>query len=95
MVSKLWILAILLGFVERFKTQVGEISVHVYGFDGLAAKPLPVVKRMLTEKRDALLIRNKGYRRRCGFNGKRSRETFIKRTKLFNAMRSSLIDRIS
>jgi lysyl-tRNA synthetase class 2 len=31
-----WILAILLGFVERFQNAGGEISVHIYGLTVLA-----------------------------------------------------------
>jgi lysyl-tRNA synthetase class II len=46
-----------------FRTQVGEISVHIYGLTVLAKalKPLPVVKQMLTVKRTMhLQMRNKG-----------------------------------
>jgi lysyl-tRNA synthetase class 2 len=44
-----------------FRTQVGEISVHIYadGF-GKALKPLPVVKQMLTVKRTMHLQMRKG-----------------------------------
>ena len=76
-----------------FKTQVGEISVHVYGLTVLAKalKPLPVVKTDADGKtHDAFADPEQRYRRRyvdLTVND-HVKETFIKRTKLFNAMRS-------
>ena len=76
-----------------FKTQVGEISVHIYGLTVLAKalKPLPVVKIDADGKTyDAFVDPEQRYRRRyvdLTVND-HVKETFIKRTKLFNAMRS-------
>jgi lysyl-tRNA synthetase class 2 len=76
-----------------FKTQVGEISVHVYGLTVLAKalKPLPVVKTDADGKtHDAFSDPEQRYRRRyvdLTVND-HVKETFVKRTKLFNAMRS-------
>jgi lysyl-tRNA synthetase class 2 len=76
-----------------FKTQVGEISVHIYGLTVLAKalKPLPVVKMDGDGKiYDAFADPEQRYRRRyvdLTVND-HVKETFIKRTKLFNAMRS-------
>ncbi len=76
-----------------FKTQVGEISVHIYGLTVLAKalKPLPVVKIDADGKaHDAFADPEQRYRRRyvdLTVND-HVKDTFIKRTKLFNAMRS-------
>ena len=76
-----------------FMTQVGEISIHVYGLTVLskALKPLPVVKTDADGKtHDAFADPEQRYRRRyvdLTVND-HVKETFIKRTKLFNAMRS-------
>jgi lysyl-tRNA synthetase class 2 len=76
-----------------FKTQVGEISVHIYGLTVLAKalKPLPVVKTDADGKtHDAFADPEQRYRRRyvdLTVND-HVKETFVKRTKLFNAMRS-------
>lgn len=76
-----------------FKTQVGEISVHIYGLTVLAKalKPLPVVKTDADGKtHDAFSDPEQRYRRRyvdLTVND-HVKETFVKRTKLFNAMRS-------
>jgi lysyl-tRNA synthetase, class II len=76
-----------------FKTQVGEISVHIYGLTVLAKalKPLPVVKIDADGKtHDAFADPEQRYRRRyvdLTVND-HVKETFIKRTKLFNSMRS-------
>jgi lysyl-tRNA synthetase class 2 len=76
-----------------FKTQVGEISIHIYGLTVLskALKPLPVVKTDADGKtHDAFADPEQRYRRRyvdLTVND-HVKETFIKRTKLFNAMRS-------
>ena len=80
-----------------FKTQVGEISIHVYGLTVLskALKPLPVVKTDADGKtHDAFADPEQRYRRRyvdLTVND-HVKETFIKRTKLFNAMRSFFND---
>ena len=76
-----------------FKTQVGEISVHIYGLTVLAKalKPLPIVKTDAEGKaHDAFSDPEQRYRRRyvdLTVND-HVKATFIKRTKLFNAMRS-------
>ncbi len=81
-----------------FKTQVGEISVHIYGLTVLAKalKPLPVVKTDADGKTyDAFSDPEQRYRRRyvdLTVND-HVKETFIKRTKLFNAMRSFFNDK--
>ena len=81
-----------------FKTQVGEISVHVYGLTVLAKalKPLPVVKIDADGKtHDAFSDPEQRYRRRyvdLTVND-HVKETFIKRTKLFNSMRSFFNDK--
>ena len=81
-----------------FKTQVGEISIHIYGLTVLAKalKPLPVVKIDADGKtHDAFADAEQRYRRRyvdLTVND-HVKETFIKRTKLFNAMRSFFNDK--
>jgi lysyl-tRNA synthetase class 2 len=81
-----------------FKTQVGEISVHIYGLTVLAKalKPLPVVKIDADGKaHDAFADPEQRYRRRyvdLTVND-HVKETFIKRTKLFNSMRSFFNDK--
>jgi lysyl-tRNA synthetase class 2 len=81
-----------------FKTQVGEISVHIYGLTVLAKalKPLPVVKTDADGKTyDAFADPEQRYRRRyvdLTVND-HVKQTFIKRTKMFNAMRSFFNDR--
>jgi lysyl-tRNA synthetase class 2 len=81
-----------------FKTQVGEISVHIYGLTVLAKalKPLPVVKIDADGKtHDAFSDPEQRYRRRyvdLTVND-HVKETFIKRTKLFNSMRSFFNDK--
>ncbi len=81
-----------------FKTQVGEISIHVYELTVLAKslKPLPVVKTDTDGKiHDAFSDPEQRYRRRyvdLTVND-HVKETFIKRTKLFNAMRSFFNDK--
>lgn len=75
-----------------FKTKVGEISIHVYELNVLAKalKPLPIVKTDADGKiHDAFSDPEQRYRRRyvdLTVND-HVKETFIKRTKLFNAMR--------
>ena len=81
-----------------FKTKVGEISIHVHQLNVLAKalKPLPVVKTDADGKiHDAFSDAEQRYRRRyvdltVNDNVK---ETFIKRTKLFNAMRGFFNDK--
>ncbi len=81
-----------------FKTQVGEISVHIFGLTVLAKalKPLPVVKIDADGKaHDAFADAEQRYRRRyvdLTVND-HVKETFIKRTKLFNAMRTFFNDK--
>ena len=81
-----------------FKTQVGEISIHVYGLTVLAKalKPLPIVKIDADGKsHDAFSDPEQRYRRRyvdLTVND-HVKETFIKRTKLFNSMRSFFNDK--
>ena len=81
-----------------FKTQVGEISVHINGLTVLAKalKPLPVVKTDADGKtHDAFSDPEQRYRRRyvdLTVND-HVKETFIKRTKMFNAMRSFFNDK--
>ncbi|MBB1194805.1 lysine--tRNA ligase [Flavobacterium sp. SOK18b] len=81
-----------------FKTQVGEISVHVHELSVLskALKPLPVVKTDADGKtHDAFADPEQRYRRRyvdLTVND-HVKATFIKRTKLFNAMRSFFNDK--
>lgn len=81
-----------------FKTQVGEISVHITKLDVLAKalRPLPVVKTDADGKiHDAFADAEQRYRRRyvdLTVND-HVKETFVKRTKLFNAMRSFFNDK--
>jgi lysyl-tRNA synthetase class 2 len=81
-----------------FRTKVGEISIHVYELKILAKalKPLPVVKTDAEGKiHDAFSDAEQRYRRRyvdLTVND-HVKETFIKRTKLFNAMRSFFNDK--
>ena len=81
-----------------FKTQVGEISVHVSEITMLAKalKPLPIVKKDADGNiHDAFADPEQRYRRRyvdLTVNDS-VKETFIKRTKLFNAMRSFFNDK--
>jgi lysyl-tRNA synthetase, class II len=76
-----------------FKTQVGEISIHAHemSFLSKSLKPLPVVKTDVDGiVHDAFSDPEQRYRRRyvdLTVNDQ-VKETFIKRTKLFNAMRS-------
>ena len=81
-----------------FKTKVGEISIHVYELNVLAKalKPLPIVKTDADGKiHDAFADPEQRYRRRyvdLTVND-HVKETFIKRTKLFNAMRGFFNDK--
>jgi lysyl-tRNA synthetase class 2 len=85
-----------------FKTQVGEISVHVTELTLLAKslKPLPIVKREIDENGvehvyDAFTDPELRYRQRYVdmVVNPDVRETFIKRTKLVNTMREYLNER--
>ncbi len=78
-----------------FKTQVGEISVHVYGLTVLAKalKPLPVVKIDADGKtHDAFSDPEQRYRRRYVdlIVNDHVKDTFIKRTKITNTIRTFL-----
>ena len=78
-----------------FKTQVGEISVHVYGLTVLAKalKPLPVVKTDAEGKTyDAFSDPEQRYRRRYVdlIVNDHVKDTFIKRTKITNTIRTFL-----
>ncbi len=81
-----------------FKTQVGEVSVHVTEMTVLAKalRPLPIVKTDADGKiHDAFADAEQRYRRRyvdLTVND-HVKDTFIKRTKLFNAMREFFNDK--
>ncbi len=80
-----------------FKTQVGETSVHVEGFTLLskALKPLPMAKTDADGKvHDAFTDPELRYRQRYVdmVVNPQVREVFIKRTKLFTAMRNFFND---
>ncbi|HEY0092596.1 MAG TPA: amino acid--tRNA ligase-related protein, partial [Flavobacterium sp.] len=81
-----------------FKTQVGEVSVHIYELTVLAKalRPLPIVKTDADGKiHDAFADPEQRYRRRyvdLTVND-HVKETFIKRTKLFNSMRAFFNER--
>ena len=80
------------GFV--FKTKTGEISVHVKELTVLAKslKPLPIVKEAEGQTFDAVTDPEFKYRQRYAdlIINPQAKETFIKRTKLVNAMRDFL-----
>lgn len=82
-----------------FTTQTGEISIHVTGLSLLAKalRPLPIVKETTDEagivtKHDAFTDPEQRYRMRYVdmVVNPEVRETFIKRTKLVNSMRTFL-----
>ena len=78
------------GFV--FKTQVGEISIHVLKLEVLSKslKPLPIVKTDKDGKaHDAFTDAEQRYRQRYVdlIVNPKVKETFIKRTKVINSMR--------
>jgi lysyl-tRNA synthetase class 2 len=88
------------GFV--FKTQTGEISVHVQEFTLLSKslRPLPIVKEVENEKGekvtyDAFSDPELRYRQRYVdlIVNPEVRETFIKRTKLVNSIRNFLAEK--
>ncbi len=85
------------GFV--FKTQTGEISIHVTGFKILSKslRPLPVVKETKDEQgnstlHDAFTDPEQRYRMRYVdlVVNPRVRDAFVKRTQLINSMRAYL-----
>ena len=82
------------GFV--FRTKMGEISVHVKELTFLAKslRPLPIVKEAEGHTFDAVTDPEFKYRQRYAdlVINPSVKETFIKRTKLINAMRSFLND---
>ncbi len=82
-----------------FKTQTGEISIHVTSLKMLAKslRPLPVVKESVDEqgnviRHDAFTDPEQRYRQRYVdlIVNPEVRETFVKRTKLVNSMREYL-----
>jgi lysyl-tRNA synthetase, class II len=80
-----------------FRTKMGEISIHVQSLKLLSKslKPLPVVKEKDGETFDAVTDPEMRYRQRyvdLVVNPK-SREVFLKRTKLVNSMRDYLNDK--
>jgi len=82
---------------EVFKTQVGEISIHVREFSLLskALKPLPLPKTDKEGKiHDAFTDPEMRYRQRYAdlAVNPQIKEIFVKRTKLFNAMRQFFND---
>ncbi|GCC52329.1 lysine--tRNA ligase [Chryseotalea sanaruensis] len=85
-----------------FTTQTGEISIHVTEFKILSKslKPLPIVKETVDEqgavhKHDAFTDPEQRYRMRYVdlIVNPEVRETFVKRSKLVNTMRSYLNDK--
>lgn len=81
-----------------FKTQVGEISVHVTGLTVLtkSLKPLPLPKTDADGvTHDAFTDPEKRYRQRYAdlVVNPHVRETFVKRTKMVNSMRQFLAER--
>lgn len=85
-----------------FTTQTGEISIHVTEFKILSKslKPLPIVKETVDEqgavhKHDAFTDPEQRYRMRYVdlIVNPEVRETFVKRSKLVNSMRSYLNDK--
>lgn len=80
------------GFV--FTTQMGEITIHVKGFTLLSKslRPLPIVKEKEGEVYDAFTDPEQRYRQRYVdlIVNPEVRESFVKRNKLINSMRSFL-----
>src|SRR5213075_2125031 len=80
------------GFV--FKTKTGETSIHVKEFTLLtkSLKPLPIVKEAEGQTFDAVTDPEFRYRQRYAdlIVNPHVKETFIKRTKMINAMRAFL-----
>lgn len=82
------------GFV--FRTKMGEISIHVKEFTFLAKslRPLPIVKEVEGHSYDAVTDPEFKYRQRYAdlVINPSIKETFLKRTKLINSIRSFLND---
>lgn len=82
------------GFV--FTTQTGEISIHVQTLTVLtkALRPLPIVKEAEGKTFDAFTDPEQRYRMRYVdlIVNPQNKEIFVKRTKLFNAMRNFFND---
>src|SRR5450432_2349134 len=80
-----------------FTTKTGEISIHVSGFTLLSKslRPLPVVKEKDGETFDEVTDPEFRYRQRYAdlIVNPHVKETFIKRTKMINAIRSFLNER--
>lgn len=80
------------GFV--FTTRTGELSIHVKQLDFLSKslKPLPIVKEKEGETFDAVTDPEFKYRQRYAdlIINPEVKETFVKRTKMINAMRDFL-----
>ncbi len=80
-----------------FRTQTGEITVHVQSFRVLAKslRPLPVVKTKDDQVYDAFSDPEQRYRQRYVdlVVNPGVRETFIKRTRIINAMRNFFNDK--
>jgi len=79
-----------------FTTQTGEISIHVEKFTILtkSLRPLPIVKEADGKTYDAFTDPEQRYRMRYVdlIVNPQNRERFVKRTKLFNAMRAFFND---
>jgi len=77
------------GFV--FKTQMGEITVHVKNFTVLnkSLRPLPIVKEKDGKTYDAFTDPDQRYRQRYVdlIVNPRVKDVFVKRTKIYNTMR--------
>ena len=80
-----------------FTTKTGETSIHVSGFTLLSKslRPLPVVKEKDGETFDEVTDPEFRYRQRYAdlIVNPHVKETFIKRTKMINAIRSFLNER--
>ncbi len=80
-----------------FKTQMGEVSVHVKEFKVLtkSLKPLPIVKEKDGKTYDAFTDAEQRYRQRYVdlIVNDHVKDTFLKRTKIINTMRDMFNDR--
>ncbi len=80
-----------------FITKMGEVTIHVkqYTLLSKSLKPLPIVKEKADQVFDAFTDPDQRYRQRYIdlIVNPEVRETFIKRTKLVNSMRSFLTER--
>src|ERR1700760_1966940 len=100
--DKVWKHLLDLGDIVGFKgyvftTKTGEISIHAKGFTVLtkSLKPLPVVREKEGETFDAVTDPEFRYRQRYAdlIVNPQVKETFVKRTKMINAIRAFLNDR--